>query len=139
MDTTELEVYGKQFEGASKNYNGDQALRIHAIFLEDFLVSLRLYSPRGNHIINGWKDLLDDLKNIQDMINTEIHLMMDSAYFDYSIITRIEQEDWKYSISLKKFDIFSEESRVIPGKLVKHTGRRTLKLPYFPGGENRLK
>jgi hypothetical protein len=114
MDSSELEVYGKHFEGASKNYNGDQALRIHAIFLEDFLVSLRLYSPKDKYVTFGWQDLLDDLKLIQDVVNTEIHIMMDSAYYDYEIIKRIEDEGWKYSITLKKFDVFFEESRVIP-------------------------
>ncbi len=114
MDSTELEVYGKQFEGASKNYNGDQALRIHAIFLEDFLVSLHLHSPQGNFVTFGWEDLLDDLKYIQDVVDTEIHIMMDSAYYDYEIIDRIEQEGWKYSITLKQFEVFSEESRIIP-------------------------
>jgi len=114
MDSTELEVYGKQFEGASKNYNGDQALRIHAIFLEDFLVSLHLYSPEGKFVTFGWADLLDDLKYIQDIVNTEIHIMMDSAYYDYEIIKRIEQEGWKYSVTLKQFSVFSEESQTIP-------------------------
>lgn len=113
MDSSELEVYGKHFEGASKNYNGDQALRIHAIFLEDFLVSLRLYSPKDKYVTFGWQDLLDDLKLIQDVVDTEIHIMMDSAYYDYEIINRIEDEGWKYSITLKKFDVFFEESRTI--------------------------
>jgi len=114
MDSSELEVYGKDFEGASKNYNGDMALRIHAIFLEDFLVSLRLYSPKGHNVTYGWEELLNDLKSIQDIIgSSEIYIMMDSAYYDYDLIDRIEKEGWKYSITAKNYPILFDEADII--------------------------
>ena len=114
LDSTELEVYGKRFEGSSKNYNGDTALRVHALFLEDFLVSLRLYSPANKFVTFGWESLFEDLKSIQKVINSQIYILMDSAYFNYDIISQIEKEGWQYSITLKKFDTFFEESRIIP-------------------------
>ena len=110
LDSSELEVYGKKFEGASKNYEGNKALRMHAIFLEDFLVSLRLYSPEGKYVTYGWEELLADLECIESVMKSEIHIMADSAYFDYEILNYIEKKGWKYSISLKKFSVFSEEA-----------------------------
>jgi hypothetical protein len=114
MDSSELEVCGKKFEGASKNYNGDKALRIHAIFVEDFLVSLRLYSPQGNYVTYGWEELLADLEYLESVIHSEIHIMADSAYFDYKILSYIENKGWKYSISLKKLPVFIEEAESHP-------------------------
>ena len=43
--------------------------------------------------------------NIKNKELTQKVGRMKKANIDYSIITRIEQEGWKYSISLKKYDI----------------------------------
>lgn len=113
IDSSELEVDGKKIEGAAKNYNGDIALRYHAIFLEDFLIYSKIFSPEGHYVTYGWQDLMQALIEVQNIVESEIHLLMDSAYYDYSIINFIESQGWKYTISMDKFDCLIEEARVL--------------------------
>jgi len=135
MDSSELEVYGDNFEGAFKNYNGDMALRVHAIFLEDFLVSLRLYSPKGHYVTYGWETLLTDLKSVQDIIGeSEIYIMMDSAYYNYDLIDRIEGEGWKYSITAKNYEILFDEAGIIPES---EWANNYTSFEYFPEKKDR--
>jgi hypothetical protein len=47
FDDTQLEVYGKNFEGARINYNGDYALSWQTLWVGPLLVNSHLESP-GN-------------------------------------------------------------------------------------------
>jgi len=100
MDSSEIEVSGDQIEGAARNYNGDKSLRIHCIYLEDFIIGGDLYSS-SHFVTYEWRELLDNLSKMSDLLESEIHIFMDSAYYDYDIIHYIEEHDWTYTITMK--------------------------------------
>jgi len=100
MDSSEIEVTGDQIEGAERNYNGDKSLRIHLIYFEDFIIGGDLYSS-SHFVTYGWRELLDNLSKMSDLLESEIHIFMDSAYYDYEIIHYIEEHDWTYTITMK--------------------------------------
>ena len=100
MDSSEIEVTGNQIEGAGRNYNGDKSLRIHCIYLEDFIIGGDLYSS-SHFVTYNWSELLDNLSKMSDLLESEIHIFMDSAYYDYDIIHYIEEHGWTYTITMK--------------------------------------
>ena len=100
MDSSEIEVTGDQIEGAGRNYNGDKSLRIHCIYFEDFIIGGDLYSS-SHFVTYNWRELLDNLSKMSDLLESEIHIFMDSAYYDYDVIHYIEEHDWTYTITMK--------------------------------------
>lgn len=109
MDSSEIEVTGDQIEGAERNYNGDKSLRIHWIYFEDFIIGGDLYSS-SHFVTYGWRELLDNLSKMTDLLDSEIHIFMDSAYYDYDIIHYIEEHDWTYTITMKHNESLIEDA-----------------------------
>jgi hypothetical protein len=110
MDSSEIEVYGEQFEGAGKNYEGNLALRLHAVFLEDFLCGLELHEV-SHFVTFGWEHLLKRLSKAARAIRSKAHILLDSAYFDHRIINAIIAGRHYYSITCKHYPSLEDEAR----------------------------
>ena len=112
MDSSEIEVYGEQFEGAGKNYNGDRVLRLHAVFLEDFLCGAELHE--ASHFVTfGWEHLLKRLSKAARAIRSKAHILLDSAYFDHKIINALIAANHYYSITCKHYSSLEDEARLL--------------------------
>lgn len=112
LDSSELEVCGDCFEGAGRNYDGDKALRLHALFLDDFLVGLQL-NDIHHHTSYGWEGLLDNLDKAAESIDARIHVLLDSAYYNHKILQSIEAKGYFFSVTCKLCSSLEQEASII--------------------------
>jgi hypothetical protein len=112
MDSSELEVWGNRFEGAGINYNGDRALRIHTLFLDDFLVGLQFHDIH-HHPSYGWEGLLDSLGETAKVTSSRIHVLLDSAYYNHKVLQAIAEKSYFFSVTCKWCAELEREASVI--------------------------
>jgi hypothetical protein len=112
MDSSELEVWGKRFEGAGKNYNGDRALRLHTLFHDDFLVGLQ-FNDIHHSVSYGWEGLLDNLDEAAEMTESRIHFLLDSAYYSHKILQAIAARSWFFSVTCRYCPELEREASII--------------------------
>lgn len=98
-DGTCIEVDGKLFEGAEKNYNGDRSLLMHAVFIGRLWASGRLH-PGGVHVAHGWKKQMEE--DIAHLIpeGTPVWARADNAYYGKAFANHCKSMGWDYSISV---------------------------------------
>ena len=89
---------------------------------------------------NRFKDLLIDFNlhhpRMRSLSANRLYCQV--VMLVYNLIKAIQYLKLKghdFFLSIRSFIL---KFIIIPGKLVKHSGRRILKLPYFPGGEHLL-
>lgn len=99
FDDTQLEVSGKQFEGAAINYNGDLALSWQTLWVGPFLADSHIGSP---------KDVSDQLPSMLDR-NRDLwrgeaaHFYADSGSSAGAYLDAIHAEGWNYSVSYNRW------------------------------------
>lgn len=99
FDDTQLEVSGKQFEGAAINYNGDLALSWQTLWVGPFLADSHIGSP---------KDVSDQLPSMLDR-NRDLwrgeaaHFYADSGSSAGVYLNVIHAEGWNYSVSYNRW------------------------------------
>ncbi|MGD0814302.1 MAG: hypothetical protein ABSA83_11915 [Verrucomicrobiota bacterium] len=99
FDDTQLEVSGKQFEGASVNYNGDLALSWQTLWVGPFLCDSHVGSP---------KDVSDQLlpmleRNRALWQGMGAHFYADSGSSEGVYLDAIAAEGWHYAVSYNKW------------------------------------
>jgi len=99
FDDTQLEVSGKQFEGASVNYNGDLALSWQTLWVGPFLSDSHVGSP---------KDVSDQLlpmleRNRALWKDMGAHFYADSGSSAGVYLDAIAAEGWHYTVSYNKW------------------------------------
>jgi hypothetical protein len=99
FDDTQLEVYGKNFEGARINYNGDCALSWQTLWVGPLLVDSHLESPG-----NPSSQLLPMLERNRNLWKgRSAHFYCDSASSAGMYLDAIDAEGWSYTVSYNKW------------------------------------
>lgn len=99
FDDTELEVSGKDFEGARLNYEGNVALSWQVLWVGPFLAEQRL---------GGHAEVSDQLSPMLDTAaalwrGEAAYFYADSASSAGKYLQRIGQEKWRWSVSYNKW------------------------------------
>ena len=99
FDDTQLEVYGKQFEGAAINYKGDLALSWQTLWVGPLLCDSQLGRPR---------DVSDQLvpmlgRNRPLWKGQQAHFYADSGSSAGMYLNAIAAEGWHYTVSYNKW------------------------------------
>src|ERR1051326_4241167 len=119
FDDTQLEVRGKQFEGAAINYNGDLALSWQTLWVGPFLCDSHLGSP---------KDVSDQLvpmleRNRSLWKGQPAHFYADSGSSAGAYLDAIADEGWHYTVSYNKWTSPLERKALeLPALAWKRTG-----------------
>jgi len=119
FDDTQLEVSGKQFEGAAINYNGDLALSWQTLWVGPFLADSHIGSP---------KDVSDQLPSMldrnRDLWRAEAaHFYADSGSSTGEYLDAIHAEGWNYSVSYNRWTSpLERKARELPASEWVHSG-----------------
>jgi hypothetical protein len=119
FDDTQLEVRGKQFEGAAINYNGDLALSWQTLWVGPFLCDSHLGSP---------KDVSDQLlpmleRNRWLWKDKPAHFYADSGSSAGAYLDGIADEGWHYTVSYNKWTgPLERKAMELPALAWKRTG-----------------
>jgi len=119
FDDTQLEVSGKQFEGAAINYHGDLALSWQTLWVGPFLADSHIGSP---------KDVSDQLPSMLDR-NRDLwrgeaaHFYADSGSSAGVYLDAIHAEGWNYSVSYNRWTSpLERKARELPASAWVHSG-----------------
>ena len=98
VDATQIEVRGKNFEGAARDYKGDRSYQLGAVFVGGTQVSGRLLA--GNMDPAGsWREQLE--RDVAPLLrDVPVWGRMDNAYYRKDVVEYFEDRGWDYSVSV---------------------------------------
>lgn len=96
VDTTAIEVYGKNFEGAERLYNGEKGFLLHGAFIGNLWVKGRLY-PGNVHPSEGYEEVIRAVLKLLPE-GTRGYFLMDSAYYKKGVVKLLKEAGQDYSI-----------------------------------------
>ena len=99
LDTTQIEVDGKNFEGVEKDHEGNVGYQLNAAFVGNIQVSGRLRAANA-HSLKDWREHLDEdvaplLKDVEG-----VWVRADNAYYSGVLVDYLYEHGWDYSISV---------------------------------------
>jgi hypothetical protein len=99
FDDTQLEVYGKHFEGAALNYNGEMTLSWQTLWVGPLLTDSHVGSPK-----DGSDRLLPMLERNRTLWKgMPAHFYADSGSSAGHYLNAIAAEGWHYTVSYNKW------------------------------------
>lgn len=97
-DASQIEVQGRNFEGAARDYKGDRSYQLGAVFLGDVQVSCRL-GPGNADPAGSWREQLE--RDVEPLLEgVPVWGRMDNAYYRKDVVEHFEDRGWDYSISV---------------------------------------
>ena len=98
LDSTQIEVRGRNFEGVSADYQGEVGYQLAAAFVGHVQVSGRLRAG-GTHPADGWLEQVE--KDVEPLLaGMPVWGRMDNAYYRRDVVEYFEDRNWDYSISV---------------------------------------
>ena len=98
VDGSQIEVQGRNFEGAAKDYKGDVSFQLGAAFLGELQVSGRL-GPGNADAAGPWREQLE--RDVEPLLEgVPVWGRMDNAYYRQEVVEHFEERGWDYSISV---------------------------------------
>ena len=98
VDGSQIEVQGRNFEGAAKDYKGDVSFQLGAAFLGELQVSGRL-GPGNADAAGPWREQLE--RDVEPLLEgVPVWGRMDNAYYRKEVVEHFEERGWDYSISV---------------------------------------
>lgn len=116
FDDTQLELYGKHFEGAALNYNGDTTLSWQTLWVGPFLVG-GVFGDGSRDVSEDLPALLADTRPLWlDAARTgTAHFYADSGSSAGGYLMKIDAETWGWSVSYNKWTEIPERlARELP-------------------------
>lgn len=134
FDDTQLELSGKHFEGAARNYNGDVALSWQTLWMGPLLADSHVGSP---------KDVSDQLlpmleRNRSLWKGSKAHFYADSGSSAGVYLNAIAAEGWHYTVSYNKWTgPLERTAQALPAMVWKENGEtHHAFLRHQPEGRN---
>ena len=98
LDSTQIEVQGKCFEGVSQDYQGEFGYQLAAAFVGQVQVSGRL-RPGSTSPADGWLEQVE--RDVEPLLHdVPVWGRMDNAYYRKDVVEYFEDQGWDYSISV---------------------------------------
>ena len=99
IDATGIEVDGRLFEWARKDYDGHRGYWLHATFLGGLWSAGQLRRPGGGRVTLNWRTLPEWTAGMLPT-GTPAWLRADNAYYRGDLVRLCAERGWDYSISL---------------------------------------
>ena len=99
LDTTQIEVTGKRFEGVERDHDGQLGYQMSAAFIGNVQVSSRLRGANA-HSLSGCREQLE--ADVVPLVKDEgnVWVRADNAYYSGDLVEFFAGLGWGYSISV---------------------------------------